>query len=271
MMNKTTNRVLSLLLIVSTLLSLSLPSFGKEGEEVTVLLPLSFSFENAMGVDLTVLVDPQLVKTAEIGQVSPPLEGSMYFANLKGDTLRIAIASATPISSSGTLLYLKLTLQRALDSEDEPFKLLSASVGEKKVFSAENRVLVSGVSEDGIYESLPTIFFNEGSAVLDGVPFANGSRVEDYGDHILTVSDSKGGVRTLRFTVNDPFYGDVNDDGRTSIGDVTALLSYIAGSQQEKERMILEGEVLARYLDLTEDGNTSISDVTALLSFIAGK
>ena len=64
-------------------------------------------------------------------------------------------------------------------------------------------------------------------------------------------------------TVKTYTLGDVNDDGRINIADVTSTLSIMAG--KSNDRLILEAA------DANEDGRVNIADVTKILSIIAGK
>ena len=53
--------------------------------------------------------------------------------------------------------------------------------------------------------------------------------------------------------------GDVNDDGSVNISDVTALIDYLLGG---------DDEINAQAADLTEDNDISIADITALIDFL---
>ena len=64
-------------------------------------------------------------------------------------------------------------------------------------------------------------------------------------------------------TVKTYTLGDVNDDGRINIADVTSTLSIMAGNSNDK--------FIREAADANEDGRVNIADVTKILSIIAGK
>ena len=64
-------------------------------------------------------------------------------------------------------------------------------------------------------------------------------------------------------TVKTYTLGDVNDDGRINIADVTSTLSIMAGNSNDK--------FIREAADAHEDGRLNIADVTKILSIMAGK
>ncbi|RDV11942.1 gliding motility-associated C-terminal domain-containing protein [Pontibacter diazotrophicus] len=62
--------------------------------------------------------------------------------------------------------------------------------------------LVEGIADNGVYNSDITISFNEGTATLNGEPFASGSNVGAEGDYALTVSDAAENTTTVRFRLD---------------------------------------------------------------------
>lgn len=56
--------------------------------------------------------------------------------------------------------------------------------------------------------------------------------------------------------------GDVNDDGKISVADITSILSIMAGNV--KPNYIVDAA------DANEDGKTSVADITRVLSIMAG-
>lgn len=62
--------------------------------------------------------------------------------------------------------------------------------------------VVSGVSDNGKYNTDKTITFNEGTATLNGVAFTSGSTVSAENTYVLTVTDSAGNATTVNFTVD---------------------------------------------------------------------
>lgn len=87
----------------------------------------------------------------------------------------------------------------------------------------------------------------------------------EYGFCVLA-TDSAGNVEqktlTRELAITAYVRGDVNDDGRVNIADVTALVNIILGKQQY---------YVAKVADVNGDGRVNIADVTALVNIILGK
>lgn len=66
---------------------------------------------------------------------------------------------------------------------------------------------------------------------------------------------------TLIGSGDEPLIGDVNGDGEVTIGDVTALISYLLDN----------ATILAGNPDVNNDGEASIGDVTELISILLGR
>ena len=64
-------------------------------------------------------------------------------------------------------------------------------------------------------------------------------------------------------TVKTYTLGDVNDDGRINIADVTSTLSIMAGNSNDK--------FIREAADANEDGRVNIADIAKILAIIAGK
>ena len=75
--------------------------------------------------------------------------------------------------------------------------------------------VVTGVSNNGIYNKDVTITFNEGTATLDGDKFTSGTKVTKEGLHILVVRDAAGNVTKVQFTIDKtpPVVTGVSDNG----------------------------------------------------------
>ncbi|WP_332649640.1 S-layer homology domain-containing protein [Lysinibacillus sp. 54212] len=61
---------------------------------------------------------------------------------------------------------------------------------------------VTGVTNNGVYNTDVTISFNEGTATLNGNPFTSGTEVSTEGDYSLVVTDAAGNSTTVLFTVD---------------------------------------------------------------------
>ncbi|PYI52154.1 tail fiber protein [Paenibacillus flagellatus] len=62
--------------------------------------------------------------------------------------------------------------------------------------------VVTGVSDGAMYADSRIIVFDEGTATLDGSPFASGSTVSSEGAHTLVVADAAGNSVTVRFAIS---------------------------------------------------------------------
>ena len=80
---------------------------------------------------------------------------------------------------------------------------------------------------------------------------------------VTFASSGQEGMPSSPITLSKAKYtlGDVNDDGKINIADVTAVLSIMAGN---------EGDLIKDAADVNEDGKINIADVTAILSIMAG-
>ncbi len=62
--------------------------------------------------------------------------------------------------------------------------------------------VVTGVSNNGLYNKDVIITFNEGTAKLDGNDFTSGKTVTSEGSHTLVVTDAAGNATTVNFTID---------------------------------------------------------------------
>ncbi|OMC63343.1 hypothetical protein BK121_27865 [Paenibacillus odorifer] len=62
--------------------------------------------------------------------------------------------------------------------------------------------IISGVTDGSIYNTNQSITFNEGTATLNGDPFASGATVFAEGDYTLVVTDEAGNVTMISFTID---------------------------------------------------------------------
>ncbi|BDH60586.1 hypothetical protein MTP04_07160 [Lysinibacillus sp. PLM2] len=92
--------------------------------------------------------------------------------------------------------------------------------------------VVSGVENNGVYNSSKTITFNEGTATLNGDPFESGETVDtiDEEDFTLVVTDLADNLTTVNFiidkvapTSNVTISSDNSDETRAKIGDTITL------------------------------------------------
>lgn len=75
--------------------------------------------------------------------------------------------------------------------------------------------VVSGVAEGQAYDPGTAIIFDEGTAVLNGVPVPSGTVVNEPGDYVLVVSDAAGNSTTIHFSIRQ----NPDDSGDDEDGD----------------------------------------------------
>ncbi|WP_407937482.1 DUF4350 domain-containing protein, partial [Neobacillus vireti] len=65
-----------------------------------------------------------------------------------------------------------------------------------------NSPVVTGVADNGIYNTDVTITFDKGTATLNGKDFKNGTVVSEEGSYTLVVTDAAGNKTTVTFTID---------------------------------------------------------------------
>lgn len=210
-------KIICLFLCVALLSSmLVIPSFAEdtttpitladaipvEGEELTYDVPFSIDLVEARGVDLNIRLNPHLVDTAEMLDPAESIWNAMTVPNQNGDKFKIAIASPEPITHEGKLFTLRLKLKAEAAPTDELCKLLQIKINEKITWQANDRILVTGVTDGETYKDNVTIIFNEGTATLNGEPFVSGDTVALSGEYTLAITDTGGKTRIISFTID---------------------------------------------------------------------
>ena len=208
-------------------------------------VPISVNLSDATGVNLNIRLDPEWVETAEILSVSASAKGASYLGNQDGEKCKIAIASATPFSNSGTLLTLRLTVKAQTPADAELCKLLQVKVNEKITWQADNCILLSGVEDGGAYRKAVTIYYNEGSALLNGKIFTRGSTVSAEGEYTLMVTDKNGKTRTVRFAI----------DSTAPVITIAPYSTELSDQPLTVEASVNEGTLNAAAHTFTENGS----------------
>ena len=193
---------ISILCILCLIVAVVSFSAHAENDTVVVDLPIALDCEGAMGIDLNLRVHPDFVQSVKIASVSDSVKGSLYTINQNGDRVKVAIASAQAITNEGTLFTLRLTLSRPYEAGDELCKLLQVKINETITYQANDRLLVAGVLDGTSYRVDRVVRFNEGSATLNGMPFASGTTVSEEGSYDLVMTDSAGKSRTVSFVID---------------------------------------------------------------------
>ncbi|WP_431026888.1 S-layer homology domain-containing protein [Lysinibacillus sp. LZ02] len=62
--------------------------------------------------------------------------------------------------------------------------------------------VVTGIANNGVYNTDVTISFNEGTATLNGTAFTSGATVSSDGDYTLVVTDPAGNTTTVSFKID---------------------------------------------------------------------
>ncbi|QJC52509.1 DNRLRE domain-containing protein [Paenibacillus albicereus] len=112
--------------------------------------------------------------------------------------------------------------------------------------------VVAGVTEGGLYNAAPTVTFGEGTATLDGAPFASGSAAAGEGSHTLVVTDAAGNTATVTFFVDTAKpTGSVTINGGDAVtGEAQVTLSLAAADPGDAAASGLES------MQLSLDGTT---------------
>lgn len=173
-----------------------------EGEELTYDVPFSINLVEARGVDLNIRLNPHIVDTAEMIDPADSICEAMTVPNQNGDKFKIAIASTEPITHEGVLFTLRLKLKTEAAPTDELCKLLQVKINEKITWQANDRILLTGVTDGATYNDNVTILFNEGTATLNGESFVSGDTVALAGEYTLIITDTGKKTRTVHFTID---------------------------------------------------------------------
>lgn len=201
--------------------------------------------DSVSGVNLTVALNPHLVISAEelSDSRAAVLNGKMVIAFQKEDRMNIAVASDSPFSFGGELMMLRLTLKRQPNEDDELYKLIKIKTDEDPVIQ-NDAILLSGVSDGGIYNHSVSVLLNEGTALLNGEPYRQGTLVSEDGEYLLYVTDLNGLTRSVHFSVDctPPVITVSEYDTSPSCGPVTVYASVNEGSLNVPSYTFTENE-----------------------------
>lgn len=166
-----------------------------------VLIPLPV-FRSATGVDLNLRLNPEFVETAKVTKIVGG-SGLVFDSYQNGVKLKAGIISSSSFSNDGSMaVEVSVTLRKPIPKDTELCKLLQMSVNERIIWQATDCILLSGVADGGIYNTDRTVYFNEGTATLNGEIFTSGSSVTTDGEYTLIVTDNNGKKRTASFTLD---------------------------------------------------------------------
>ncbi|MFX3636020.1 MAG: S-layer homology domain-containing protein [Candidatus Pristimantibacillus sp.] len=106
--------------------------------------------------------------------------------------------------------------------------------------------VVTGVANNGLFNSKMTAEFNEGTATLNGAAFASGTEIEQDGVYALVVTDAAGNVTTVSFTI------DTEAPAITGVSDGGVYLS--ATPEFNEGTATLNGAAFASGTEIEQDG-----------------
>lgn len=94
--------------------------------------------------------------------------------------------------------------------------------------------VVTGVSNNGLYNEDVIITFNEGTATLDGDDFTSGKAVTSEGSHTLVVTDAAGNATTINFTI------DKTDPKAPTVNSVTTKTTNVTGTAEANSTIVVK-------------------------------
>ena len=155
----------------------------------------TYSAYNEWGTSVPVAVSITVEQTtAPI--ISGVVEGTVYNQ------------AVTPSFNSGTALLngAAFTSGTTVMADGDYTLAVTNSIGTTTIhFTVDTHPpVVTGVTQNGVYNVSPVISFNEGTATLNGSPFNNGDTVQTEGEHVLIVTDRAGNTTTIQFSFYTP-------------------------------------------------------------------
>ncbi|WP_239301296.1 InlB B-repeat-containing protein [Paenibacillus sp. ACRRY] len=155
----------------------------------------TYSANNQWGTSIPVAV------TITIEQTTAPIVSGVT----EGGTYNQAV---TPRFNSGTAILngSAFTSGTTVTADGDYTLAVTNSIGTTTIhFTVDTHPpIVTGVTQDGVYNVSPFITFNEGTATLNGFPFNTGDTVQAEGEHVLIVTDRAGNTTTVQFSFHVP-------------------------------------------------------------------
>lgn len=113
--------------------------------------------------------------------------------------------------------------------------------------------VVTGVSNNGLYNKDVIISFNEGTAKLDGNDFTSGKTVTSEGSHTLVVTDAAGNATTVNFTID-------KTANAPTVDTVTSKTTEVTGTAEANSTIVVkEGKDTIGIGKTDQDGKFTIS------------
>lgn len=131
-------------------------------------------------------------------------------------------------------------------AEDGKYKLVvTDAAGNESTVSFEMNLsnsLVSGVSNNSVYNYERMIMFKRGTATLNGQPFRNGGVVSEPGKYTLIITEGNGKVTTLTFTIQGTDNGGGTDESGIS-GELKGVSAWAKDDISYAQRIGLSNPV----------------------------
>ncbi|MGV0969271.1 MBG domain-containing protein [Empedobacter sp. ULE_I136] len=122
--------------------------------------------------------------------------GSISNVTGSGTTYTVTI---TGLSGDGTI---RLDLNNGTGIKDADNNAVSGFTSGEIYTIDHTAPSVSGVTNNGIYNTNRTIIFSEGTATLNGSSFSSGSVVSSEGHYTIMVTDNAGNTATVNFVID---------------------------------------------------------------------
>ncbi|TDL74704.1 DUF1533 domain-containing protein [Rhodococcus qingshengii] len=114
--------------------------------------------------------------------------------------------------------------------------------------------VVTGVSNNGLYNEDVIITFSEGTATLDGDDFTSGKAITSEGSHTLVVTDAAGNATTVNFTI------DKTAPKAPTVNSVTTKTTNVTGTAEANSTIVVkEGKDTIGIGKTDQDGKFTIS------------
>lgn len=146
------------------------------GEEVLLATPdASDSYGIASGTSFS---SPYVAAIAALARSQDPTISSEYFEQLIKETSTDLGEAARDVNYGWGLINAEEIVKKAVYP------------------------IVTGVDQNGVYNTDKTIKFNKGTALLNGNPFTSGTTITGNGNYTLTVTDGNSHTTTVNFIID---------------------------------------------------------------------
>jgi uncharacterized repeat protein (TIGR02543 family) len=114
--------------------------------------------------------------------------------------------------------------------------------------------VVTGVSNNGLYNHDVTVIFSEGTATLNGDEISNGTVVSKEGTYTVKVTDNAGNITTVKFTI------DKSAPTAPIVNKVTTKTTKVTGKAEAGSAVVIKvGTKIIGTATADKDGNYTVS------------